>query len=169
MSYFRETSISFFWVCGYNKLNKFKDGNWVFAHAVLSIDTACIIQILQFLCQAPIHYYSSSGTPQNGQFATRGCVHILYISFISKNIIPSVRNGCVRLNASCHWWQRHPGGGCLRSLHQYHMPHCIWPSHRSFTVSSGSVGLLFQPDTLALWPNETTCQNGFIGYALASG
>jgi len=31
MPYFRETSISFFWVCGYNKLNKFNDGDLVFA------------------------------------------------------------------------------------------------------------------------------------------
>jgi len=31
MPYFRETSISFFWVCGCNKLNKFNEGNSVFA------------------------------------------------------------------------------------------------------------------------------------------
>jgi len=31
MAYFRETSIAFFWVCGYNKLNKFNEGNLVFA------------------------------------------------------------------------------------------------------------------------------------------
>ena len=30
MQYFRETSISFFWVCGYNKLNKFNEGDLVF-------------------------------------------------------------------------------------------------------------------------------------------
>ena len=31
MPYFRETSISFFQVCGYNKLNKFNQGNVVFS------------------------------------------------------------------------------------------------------------------------------------------
>jgi hypothetical protein len=31
MPYFRESSISFFWVCGYNKLNKFDEGELVFA------------------------------------------------------------------------------------------------------------------------------------------
>jgi len=31
MLYFRETSILFFWICGYNTLNKFNEGNWVFA------------------------------------------------------------------------------------------------------------------------------------------
>jgi len=31
MAHFRETSISFFWVCGYNKLNKFNEWNLVFA------------------------------------------------------------------------------------------------------------------------------------------
>ena len=31
MPYFRETSISFFWVCRYNKLNKFNEGDLVFA------------------------------------------------------------------------------------------------------------------------------------------
>jgi len=33
MPYFREISISFFSVCGYNKLNKFSEGNVVFADA----------------------------------------------------------------------------------------------------------------------------------------
>ena len=37
MPYFRETSISFFWVCGYNKLNKFNEGDLVFADAVTSL------------------------------------------------------------------------------------------------------------------------------------
>jgi len=31
MPYFSETSISFFWVCGYNKLNKFNEWDLVFA------------------------------------------------------------------------------------------------------------------------------------------
>jgi hypothetical protein len=31
MQYFREISISFFGVCGYNKLTKFNDGHLVFA------------------------------------------------------------------------------------------------------------------------------------------
>jgi len=31
MAYFRETSISLFWVCGYNKLNKCNEGDLVFA------------------------------------------------------------------------------------------------------------------------------------------
>jgi hypothetical protein len=31
MTYFRETSISFFWVGGYNKLNQFNEGDLVFA------------------------------------------------------------------------------------------------------------------------------------------
>jgi len=31
MPYVRETSISFFWVCGYNKLIPFNEANFVFA------------------------------------------------------------------------------------------------------------------------------------------
>jgi hypothetical protein len=31
MAYFREISISLFGVCGYNKLNKFNEGDLVFA------------------------------------------------------------------------------------------------------------------------------------------
>jgi hypothetical protein len=37
MPYFRETWILFFWVCGYNKLNKFNEGDLVFADAVRTL------------------------------------------------------------------------------------------------------------------------------------
>jgi len=33
MPYVRETLIPYFWVCRYNKLNKFNEGNLVFADA----------------------------------------------------------------------------------------------------------------------------------------
>jgi len=35
MAYSRETSISFFWVCGYNQINKFTEGNLVFANVYI--------------------------------------------------------------------------------------------------------------------------------------
>jgi hypothetical protein len=60
-----------------------------------------------------------------------------------QKIIPSGRNGSVRVDAVRQNRQRHPGGGLLRARHQYHASRCISPSHRSFTVSSRSVGLLF--------------------------
>ena len=33
MPYFKETSISLFWVCGYNQLNNYNEGNVVVADA----------------------------------------------------------------------------------------------------------------------------------------
>ena len=51
MPYFRETSISFFWVCGYNKLNRFNEGNLDFADA-------CYIQFHKsFHSDCKVHIY----------------------------------------------------------------------------------------------------------------
>jgi hypothetical protein len=58
-------------------------------------------------------------------------------------IFPSGWNDSVRVDAVRQSRQRHPGGGVVRARPQYHTSRCIWPSHRSFTVSSRSVGLLF--------------------------
>jgi len=52
---------------------------------------------------------------------------------------------------------------------QYHAMCCISPSDRFFAVSSRSVSLPFQTNTLALWPTVTIRRNEFIGYTLASG
>jgi len=82
---------------------------------------------------------------------------------------PSGRNGSVRVDALRQSRQRHHGGGLLRARRQYHPSRCISPSDRCFAVSSRSVGLLFQTNTLALWPTVTIRRNGFIGYTLASG
>ena len=60
-----------------------------------------------------------------------------------QKIIPSGRNGSVRVDVVRQSRQRHPGGSLLRAGHQYHASGCISPSHRSFTLSSRSVGLLF--------------------------
>ena len=82
---------------------------------------------------------------------------------------PSGRNGSVRVDALRHSRQRHHGGGLLHARGQYHASHCISPSDGRFAVSSRSVGHLFQTNSLAGWPTVTICQNGFIGYTLASG
>jgi len=60
-----------------------------------------------------------------------------------QKIIPSGRDGSVRVDAVRQSHQRHPGGGLLRARCQYHASRCISPSHHSFTFSSCSVGLLF--------------------------
>jgi len=49
MPYFRETSISFFWVCGYNILKKFNEGDLVFAdveecHGVIVMTMYCQLE-----------------------------------------------------------------------------------------------------------------------------
>ena len=82
---------------------------------------------------------------------------------------PSGRNGSVRADTVRRSHQRHPGGGIPRARCTYSESHCISPSHRGFTVSCGSVGLLQYMNTLALWPTVTIRRNGFIGYALGSG
>jgi len=82
---------------------------------------------------------------------------------------PSGRNGSVRVDALYQSRQRHPGGGLLRARRQYHPSRCILPSDRCFAVSSRSVGLLSQQNSLALWPTVTICRNAFIGYTLPSG
>ena len=60
-----------------------------------------------------------------------------------QRIIPSGRNGSVKVNALCQRRQRHPGGGWLRARRQYHASRSISPSHRSFTIPSRSVCLHF--------------------------
>jgi len=65
-------------------------------------------------------------------------------------LTPSAKNNSVRAEWLRLSRQRHPGGGLLRPRRQYHTSRCISPSHRSFTVSSTSVGLLFLTNTLAL-------------------
>jgi len=55
----------------------------------------------------------------------------------------SGRNDCVRVDALCQSYQRHPGGGILCGRRQYDASRCITPADRSFTVSSRSVGLVF--------------------------
>jgi len=82
---------------------------------------------------------------------------------------PSGLNCSIGVDALHQSRQRHPGGGLLRTRHQYHMSHCISPSDRLYAVSSRSVGLLFWTNTLALWPTVTICQNGLIGYTFVSG
>jgi len=82
---------------------------------------------------------------------------------------PSWRNGSIRVDALRQSHQRHPGGALLRARRQYHASRSISPSDRCFAVSSHSVGLLFETNTLALWPTVTIRRNGFIGYTLASG
>jgi len=49
MPYFRETSISFVRVCGYNKLNEFNEGNVVFADV-----TTDQIGVLLAFCTADV-------------------------------------------------------------------------------------------------------------------
>ena len=82
---------------------------------------------------------------------------------------PSGRDGSVRVDALCQSLQRHPGGGLLSARCQYRPSHCISPSDRRFAISSHSVSLLFQTNTLALLSTVTIRRNGFIGYTLASG
>jgi len=60
-----------------------------------------------------------------------------------EKIFPSGWNDSVTVDAVRQSRQRHPGGGLLRARRQYHASRCISPSHRSFTVSSHSVGLQF--------------------------
>jgi len=60
-----------------------------------------------------------------------------------QNIIPSVRNGSVRVDVIRQRWQEHLGGGFLRARRQYHASRCISLSNHNFTVSSHSVGVLF--------------------------
>jgi len=61
------------------------------------------------------------------------------------------------------------GGGFLRPRPQYYGSHCILPSNLAVTVTSRSGGFLFETNAVALWPPVTIRQNGFIGYAWASG
>jgi len=79
-----------------------------------------------------------------------------------QKIIPSRVNGSVTVDALPQSRPWHPGGGSLHARRQYHASHCISPSYRGFTVSSRSVCLPFFTNTLALWPTETICWNGFI-------
>jgi len=80
----------------------------------------------------------------------------------------SRQDGSVTVDVLRQSRQRHPCGGLLRAGRQFNASRSISPSDRSFTVSSGSVGLLFYTITLAWWPTVTICRNGFIGNSLAS-
>jgi len=88
-------------------------------------------------------------------------------------LVPSIRTSSSVPQHPYHLRQippvTHPGGRLLRARRQYHVSRCISPSDRRFAVSSRSVGLQFQTNTLALWPTVTIRRNGFIGYTLASG
>jgi len=53
---------------------------------------------------------------------------------------PSGRNGSGRVDTLRRRRQRHPGGGLLRTRHQYHAFRCISLPDRRFAVSSRSVG-----------------------------
>jgi len=88
------------------------------------------------------------------------------ISHQQKKIL-SGRDGSGRGDPLRQSHQRHPGGGLLCAWHLSRASHCISPYHRGFTVSSRSVGLLIQTNTLALWRTVTIRRNGFIGYVLA--
>jgi hypothetical protein len=91
------------------------------------------------------------------------------MSLHQQKILPSRRSGSVCIDALCQSRQRHPGGALLRARHQFNSSRSISPSDCCFTVSSHSVGLLFQTTTLALWLTVTIRRNGFMGYALAFG
>jgi len=49
MPYFSETLISFFWVCGYNKLIEFTEGNLVFADVTISSEAVSTTVLLSAL------------------------------------------------------------------------------------------------------------------------
>ena len=95
--------------------------------------------------------------------------HQSAVAHTSAKTFPSGRNGSVRVDALRESRQRHPGGGLLRARRQDHASRHLSACDRHFVVSSRSVSLLFQTNTLALWPTVTIRQNGFIGYTLASG
>jgi len=60
-----------------------------------------------------------------------------------QKIFLSVQNDSVGVDALCQSHERHPGGGLLRTWHQFNLWSSISPSNRCFNVSSCSVGLLF--------------------------
>ena len=68
---------------------------------------------------------------------------ILLTKVHQQKTFPPGRNGSIRVDGIHQSHQRHPGGGLLRTQHQYHVSHCISPSDLRFVVSSHSVGLLF--------------------------
>jgi len=92
-----------------------------------------------------------------------------YCNVHQQKTIPSSLDGSVRGDALHQNRQRHPSGGLRCSRHQYQAWRCILLSDRSFTVSSCSVSLLCQMNTLALCPTVTIGRNRLIGNALASG
>ena len=86
-----------------------------------------------------------------------------------QKIYPSGRNGSVKVDVLRQSYERQPGSGLLRAQSQFNASLSISSCDCWFTISSRFVGLLFYTITLALWVTVTIRQNGFIGYALASG
>jgi exosome complex RNA-binding protein Rrp4 len=82
--------------------------------------------------------------------------------------VPSGQNGCIWVDAFRQSIQRHPEGGILCNLHQCIMSVCIAPYNCSITISSRSIGLLFQANTPALCPTLTIHQNEVSENALVS-
>ena len=64
--------------------------------------------------------------------------------------IPLRWNGTIRVDVLSQSRQRHPVGGLLRARRQSSTSHSISPSYHCVTISSHSVGLIFQMLTRAL-------------------
>jgi len=112
-----------------------------------------------------ISKHSRSHPPSTSSQSEVGCTEKQH----QQRTFRSGRNGSGRVDALRQSCQRYPGGRLLRARRQYHASHSISPCDRRFAISSRSVGLLCQTNTLALWPTVTIRRNGFIGYILASG
>jgi hypothetical protein len=112
---------------------------------------ACDTQVVGNMCFSGSSYWSRNDWVLCSLLDTLWDMHGCHAH--QQNIIPSGRHGSVRVDAVHQSRQRHPGGGLLWARHQSHTSRCISPSHRGFTVSSRSVNLLFQTNTLGLKDN----------------
>jgi hypothetical protein len=72
------------------------------------------------------------------------------VALHQQKTFPSGRNGSVRVDALHQSRQRHSSGWLLHARHQCRASRCILPSERCFAISSHSVGLLIETNTLAL-------------------
>jgi len=91
------------------------------------------------------------------------CTRYMLYMVHQQRIFPSTRNGSVGVDALRQSCQRHPSGGSLHAQRLFNAARYISPSDRCFTVSSCSVGVVFQMITVELRPTVTKRCNGFIG------
>jgi len=124
--------------------------------------------LLKILREEGVQYRNGENSKYYIQNDRRNNIHYYLKQHHQQKIIPSGRNGSVRVDALSQSRHSHPGGGLHRTRRQFHASCCISPSHRS-SLFLLALSVSYVKLTLWRWrPTVTIRRNVFIGHALAS-